>query len=187
VALVVVVLANGVVEKRTIDVPEGVDEARLAAATARLSAHLVGQTLSVGGDAWSTGDELTDSVVSTAVEAFTGDHRAEPDQVFMGGVARMTGGFDAVETVRQVLGTLEQQYVVVTLLRDVLDRGLSVAIGSEHGLEQLSTCAVVVAPYEVEGMSGTVGLLGPTRMNYPVALAAVALVSQRLGKRLSEG
>ncbi len=187
VALVVVVLANGVVEKRTIELGEGVDDPRLAAAAARLSAHLVGQTLSVGGRAWSTGDEITDAVVATALESLAGSHDTEPDQVFMGGVARMTGGFDAVETVRQVLGTLEQQYVVVTLLRDVLDRGLSVAIGSEHGLEQLATCAVVVAPYDVEGMSGTVGLLGPTRMNYPLALAAVALVSRRLGKRLSEG
>lgn len=187
VALVVVVLGNGAVEKRTIDLPEGVDDVRLSAAGARLSAHLVGQTLSAGGDPWSTGDDLTDNVVAIAVEALGGGHTEEPDQVFMGGVARMAGSFDAVDTVRKVLGTLEQQYVVVTLLRDVLDRGLSVAIGSEHGLEQLATCAVVVAPYQVEGLSGTVGVLGPTRMNYPLALAAVALVSQRLGKRLSEG
>jgi heat-inducible transcriptional repressor len=188
VALVVVVLGNGVVEKRTIDLPDGFDEVRVSAAGARLSAHLVGHTLSAGGNPpWSTGDDLTDGVVASALEALGAGHAEDPDQVFMGGVARMAGSFDAVDTVRQVLGTLEQQYVVVTLLRDVLDRGLSVAIGSEHGLAQLATCAVVVAPYEVEGLSGTVGVLGPTRMNYPLALAAVALVSQRLGKRLSEG
>jgi len=87
-----------------------------------------------------------------------------------------------------VLGILEQQYVVVTLLRDVLDRGLSVAIGTEVGHESLNECSVVVAPYEVEGESaGTIGIVGPTRMKYPQALAAVALVSQRLGRRLSEG
>jgi len=188
VALVVVVLGNGVVEKRTIEVPEDVDDARLAVAGARLSAHLVGQTLTAGGSPWSSGDDVADKLVASAVSALGGGHAEELDQVFMGGVARMAGAFDAVETVRKVLGTLEQQYVVVSLLRDVLDRGLSVAIGSEHGLEQLATCAVVVAPYEVEGkLGGTVGVLGPTRMNYPQALAAVALVSQRLGKRLTEG
>ena len=42
----------------------------------------------------------------------------------------MVAGFDAVETIRTVLDILEQQYVIVTLLRDVLDRGLSVAIGT---------------------------------------------------------
>ena len=188
VALVVVVLGNGVVEKRTIDLPEDADDTRVAAASARLAAHLTGYTLGDRGPAAPTGDGATDAVVTAAVAALGEDTDDTPDHVFMGGVSRMAGAFDAVETVRKVLGTLEQQYVVVTLLRDVLDRGLSVAIGSEHGLETLSTCAVVVSPYQVEGrVSGTIGVLGPTRMNYPQALAAVAMVSQRLGERLSEG
>jgi heat-inducible transcriptional repressor len=63
-----------------------------------------------------------------------------------------------------------------------------VAIGAEHGVEPLVACSVVVAPYIVEGEAvGTVGVLGPTRMNYPHALAAVEVVSQRLGRRLSDG
>ena len=41
---------------------------------------------------------------------------------------------------------LEQQYVVVTLLRDVLDRGLQVAIGTETGMAPLAECALIVAP-----------------------------------------
>ncbi|HET7489214.1 MAG TPA: heat-inducible transcriptional repressor HrcA [Acidimicrobiales bacterium] len=188
VALVVVVLGNGVVEKRTVDLDEGVDDASLGAASAHLATQLVGSTLAQPATPVSSGDAVTDGVVAAAVAALADDDDDGPDQVFMGGVARMASAFDGVETVRKVVGILEQQYVVVSLLRDVLDRGLSVAIGSEHGLEQLSTCAVVVAPYEVEGrVSGAVGVLGPTRMNYPQALAAVAMVSQRLGRRLSEG
>ena len=63
-----------------------------------------------------------------------------------------------------------------------------VAIGAETGIEPLAECALVVAPYDVEGEpAGTIGVLGPTRMNYPQALAAVAVVSKRLGRRLSEG
>jgi heat-inducible transcriptional repressor len=93
-----------------------------------------------------------------------------------------------VQTVQRVLELLEQQLVIVSLLHDVIDRGMSVAIGSETGLEPLSECAVVVAPYTVEGdRAGTIGVLGPTRMNYGLALAAVATVSQRLGKTLAEG
>jgi heat-inducible transcriptional repressor len=188
VALVVVVLANGVVEKRTLELPEGFDADHLAAAGARLAAHLTGYALGARGAADATGDADTDAVVAAAVRSLEGDHDEEPDQVFVGGVSRMAGAFDAVETVRAVLGTLEQQFVVVSLVRDVLNRGLSVAIGSEHGLEPLATCAIVVSPYQVEGRpAGTVGVLGPTRMNYPQALAAVALVSQRLGERLTEG
>jgi heat-inducible transcriptional repressor len=63
-----------------------------------------------------------------------------------------------------------------------------VAIGSETGVEPLAQCALVVAPYEIEGERlGTIGVLGPTRMNYPQALAAVAVVSDRLSDRLADG
>jgi heat-inducible transcriptional repressor len=90
--------------------------------------------------------------------------------------------------VREVLSILEQQLVVVSLMRDVIDRGLTVAIGSETGVQPLAECALIVAPYEVDGDKvGTIGVLGPTRMNYPQALSAVAVVSQQLGDRLSEG
>ena len=127
----------------------------------------------------------TDRAVRRAVaEAAT----EEADHVFVNGASRMAASFDAVETVRSVLTILEQQLVVVSLLRDVVDRGLNVAIGSETGMQPLADCAVVVAPYTVDGEQvGTVGVLGPTRMNYPQALAAVAVVGQRLGNRLSEG
>jgi heat-inducible transcriptional repressor len=78
--------------------------------------------------------------------------------------------------------------VVVTLLRDVLSTGQSVAIGTEHGLAPLAECAVVVAPISIGGHpAGTVGVLGPTRMNYPHALAAVTAVSRRLGENLGDG
>ena len=87
-----------------------------------------------------------------------------------------------------MLQTLEQQFVVVSLVRDIVDRGMSVAIGVEHGVEPLSACSVVVAPVVVDGEHvGSVGVLGPTRMNYPQALATVDVVSDRLGRRLGEG
>jgi heat-inducible transcriptional repressor len=186
--LVVAVLSNGVVEKATIDLAEETGDERLAAATAHLSRCLIGGTLAGLAEVADSGDALLDEVCAAAVRALANGHDKEADHVYVGGVSRMAVAFDAVETVRRVLGTLEQQYVVVGLLRDVLDRGLSVAIGAEHGLEPLAECSVIVAPYMVEGeRAGTIGVLGPTRMHYPQALAAVAVVSSRLGHRLSEG
>jgi heat-inducible transcriptional repressor len=187
-ALVVAVLSNGVVEKATIDLAEEVGDERLGAATAHLSHCLVGSTLAGLAGPTPSGDHLLDEVCATAHRSLAAGHSKEADAVFVGGASRMAAAFDAVDTVRRVLTTLEQQYVVVGLLRDVIDSGMSVAIGSEHGLEPLAECSVVVAPYEVEGeVAGTIGVLGPTRMHYPQALAAVAVVSQRLGRRLSEG
>ena len=101
----------------------------------------------------------------------------------------MAERFDAIDQVRAVLGILEQSYVVVTLLRDVLAHGQSVSIGSEHaGIESLAECSLVVAPYESDGVAvGTIGVLGPTRMNYEHALAAVAVVGERLTRELRGG
>ncbi len=136
-----------------------------------------------------TGDPVTDTLVTSARKALWDAHDSEADQVFIGGAARMASTFHAVDTVRQVLAGLEQQYVLVSLLREALDEdGLTVAIGTEHGVDSLAECSIVVAPYEVEGShAGTIGVLGPTRMNYPQAMAAVAVVSQRLGKALRDG
>jgi heat-inducible transcriptional repressor len=52
----------------------------------------------------------------------------------------------------------------------------------------LADCSLVVAPYAAGGEpAGAIAVLGPTRMNYPETLSAVAVVSQRLSKLLSEG
>jgi heat-inducible transcriptional repressor len=112
----------------------------------------------------------------------------EGAEVFVGGASRLAAAFEAVDQVREVLGILEKQLVVVSLIDDVLERGMQVAIGEETGVDVLAECSIVVAPYHIEGQpAGTVGVLGPTRMDYSQALSAVAVVSRRLGTALSEG
>jgi heat-inducible transcriptional repressor len=186
-ALLVVVLSDGAIEKRTITLPAETDDRRLALVSAQLTAWLKG-SVATGLQAMPlTGDEAADALVHCAMEAL-GELRGaeESDHVFVGGSSRMAAAFDAVETVRSVLSILEQQLVVVELIEDVLDRGLSVAIGAEHGFEPLAACALVVAPVSVEGeAAGTIGVLGPTRMNYPKAMASVRVVGQELSARLA--
>ena len=188
-ALLVVVLSDGAVEKRTIELEEEASEEALARAGALLSSALVGLSLTGAWSIPSSGSKKIDRLMVAARSALGAmEGTMETDQVFVGGPARLAESFEAVETVRSVLSILEQQLVVVTLLRDVLNRGLSVAIGTEHGYEPLSSCAVVVAPVSAEGHAlGAVGLLGPTRMDYPRAMAAAHVVSVRLGERLGGG
>ncbi len=187
-ALLVVVLSDGAVEKRSIELEADVSDEVLSQSGAMLNAHLVGRTTSASWLVPSSGNADVDRVVASAGTAFGLIERSmESDQVFVGGPSRLAQSFDAVETVRSVLGILEQQLVVVTLLRDVLNRGLSVSIGTEHGYEPLASCAVVVAPVSIDGHElGAVGLFGPTRMDYPRALAAAHVVGERLGERLGE-
>ncbi len=185
---VVVVLSNGSVENEQLEVSHDISDENISEATFKLQKLMLNvplrdiQSIRVANQ---TSDDdispLCDRVLASL------DRTRNDETIFVGGVSQMAEAFDAVEIVRNVLHTLEQQYVVVTLVRDMLNRGLSVAIGAEHGVKPLSACSVVLAPVMADGENvGTVGVLGPTRMNYPQALATVELVSDRLGRRLTE-
>jgi heat-inducible transcriptional repressor len=188
VVMAVAVLSNGSVENETVELGEDVSDAVVAAAGVLLSGHLVGRSLVGLPPLPKGGDESVLALATAALDALR-RHAAEADEhLYVGGAASLANAFEAVDVVRSVLHTLEEQYVVVSLMRDLVDRGLTVAIGTEHGVPHLAACSVVVAPYLIDGEPvGTVGLLGPTRMNYPQALAAVDVVSRHLGERLSEG
>ena len=191
---VVVVLSNGAVENAQIEVTSNVSDDEILQANVELQNLMITKPLrDVAAHREANrkvSKDRTDvaGVAALCEKVLSALDRVQNDENFyVGGVAQMAEAFDAVEIVRNVLHTLEQQYVVVTLVRDMLNRGVSVAIGAEHGVEPLSACSVVLAPVRADGETvGTVGVLGPTRMNYPQALATVDLVSDRLGRRLTE-
>ena len=196
--LVLAVMSNGSVEKRLLDVDASITSEVVADASRRLAAQVVGRTLAdVGtrnpdpGDASSspshldyTGD-LADPLLFAALDAL---HEAsEHYRVFVGGRGKLADAFDAVEQLRAVLSLLEQQFAIVTLIQELIDSGNRVAIGVETGLPSLSGCSLVLAPYSVSGAdSGTIGVIGPTRMDYLKAISAVNVVGQQLSVVLSE-
>ncbi|MDH3755086.1 MAG: heat-inducible transcriptional repressor HrcA [Acidimicrobiia bacterium] len=185
VALVVVVTADGRVDKHPIELPVGADGPAVEAASRTIAARLTGTKLGSFTADEPSGDAVVDSIVSSALVALASDDSGSP--VFVEGASHVAEAFDAIETVRGVLAVLEKQFVVVSLVRDVLDRGMRVAIGTETGSESLNECSLIVTEYSVDGeAAGSIGLLGPTRMNYPQAIAAVAAVGRELSSRLSE-
>ncbi|MEM9202988.1 MAG: heat-inducible transcriptional repressor HrcA [Actinomycetota bacterium] len=183
IAMVVAVLSNGVIEKRTVEVATELTPEIVADAARRLALAVEGKSLDeleVSAD--GRPDPLLDAAIAALSEA------GRQAELYVGGASRLAGAFDAVDQVRNVLTVLEEQIVVVSLIRDVLDRGMQVAIGNETGVESLADCSIVVAPFAIEGASaGTIGVLGPTRMDYSQALSAVAVVSKRLERELNEG
>jgi heat-inducible transcriptional repressor len=188
VALLVIVLSNGSVERRSVELAPDCSDSTVAAASVHLGGQLSGRAWGAPALITPSGDPGVDGLCQAALESVEAGRPAEWEHVFVGGASRMAAAFDAVETIRGVLGILEQQYVVVGLISDIVERGLTVSIGAENGAGPLADCSVIVAPYEVGGEpAGSVGILGPTRMHYDQALAAVAVVSRRLGRALSEG
>jgi heat-inducible transcriptional repressor len=190
VALLVVVLSSGAVHKEVVLVGDDVDEASVHAAGAALDTQLRDHEWARIPDAPRTGDPGVDAVAAAGLAALADaitPGRAEP--LYVGGVSHLAAereAFETAERAARLLEVLEHQVIVVSLVRELLDRGLTVSIGSENRLEELRDCAIVLAPYAVaERPAGIVGVLGPTRMDYRHALAAVSAVSEQLGRHLS--
>lgn len=185
-ALAIVVYSDGNVEKRTIEIDPSADDELASAVSKHLSAASDGKTLAsikVGQSGNRSIDALGDRVMSALQ---LGKRTNSLEKVFVGGAATLANAFDAVDVVRNILTILEQQYVVVTLIRNLLDRNMTVSIGAEHNLVPLAQCSLVMAPTFVGGeRRGAVAVLGPTRMDYAQAMAAVTLVSEGLSDRLS--
>jgi len=196
VVLVVVVLSNGSVEKQVLHLDDDVDDDDIAAASARLTQLLEGHRLVELATAAATDPRpdarrpnAADSLVRAATEvlrAHVAQHQNEP--LWVGGASRLAAEHDAFVTTStaRLLELLEQHVVLATMLRELLGPGLTVRIGAENERADLLECSLVLAPYLVEGeVAGTVGVLGPTRMDYRKAQAAVATISQQLGRQLS--
>lgn len=184
----VMVMSNGVIVKRTLELDADVDPDDLAAAQQLVGDATAGRSLQVLGSWEPPAGHPGAALATLAAAALREAANAESHQVFVDGRSHIAGSFDARETIEAVLGILEQQFVVVSLLKELVDNGMAVSIGSESGVAPLADCSLVVAPYEAGGEpAGAIAVLGPTRMNYPETLSAVAVVSQRLSRLLSEG
>lgn len=183
--LAIAVLANGTVEREVLRTD--LDPERVARASAALDDALRDASLA-HCPMPDTGDREVDALVAEAVTLLSDGAHQVSDHLYVGGASRLAAEQDAfatTATTARLLEMLEEQVVVVSLVRDLLDHGVNVSIGSEHDVEELRDCSLVLAPYAVDGApAGTVGVLGPTRMDYAQALAAVAAVSQQLGRLL---
>ncbi len=192
--LIVVVLGNGSVQTENIEFEYDVSEAILSEASSILNKHMVGKSFNAihSNDnipieyLAGTDSRVTDTVNSAALKIANMHHMNNREHVFIGGSSHVADAFNAIDSIRMILSMLEQQLVLVDIIERMIDNGMSVAIGTgEHGNAVLADCALVVAPIEVDSyQAGSLGLLGPIRMNYPMALAVVTEVSARLSERL---
>lgn len=97
--------------------------------------------------------------------------------------------FRDVERLEQFLTVIQERAAVVELVGQALEKSpatVSVRIGDELGRPELSEYAVVRSPYFVgETLSGTIGVVGPTRLDYARASAAVQFMANAVGAALT--
>ena len=112
------------------------------------------------------------------------------ERIYRGGTANILTRekFSDLETAGGVVGVLEQPMVLAALLGRAQGEGtMIVLIGQEHPIEQMQACATVLASYGLgDQRRGTLAVIGPTRMDYPLTISAVNLVARSLSGLLDD-
>ena len=123
------------------------------------------------------------AVFSVIVETLVERHE---ERVVVGGAANLTST-DFSRGLREVLEALEEQVVLMRLLGESGDAAVTVRIGSENELHGLHSTSMVTTSYGAgEQALARLGVLGPTRMDYPTAMGAVRAVARYVGQILAE-
>ena len=194
--LVMCVSATGAVEQMLVALPpdQGGHE-DLALVRGRLSELLVGATPREAVDRLTTftdqlppsASALAATIVAALLDIVTDDPGA---RVAVAGVPNLTRFGDQFETtVKPVLEALEEQVVLLRLLGEATSPAdVTVRIGHENPYEPLHATSVVASGYGTDERAwATLGIVGPTRMDYPSAIASVRAVARYVGRFLAEG
>jgi heat-inducible transcriptional repressor len=103
---------------------------------------------------------------------------------FLGG---SDDGARTIETLRALFRMIEEKHRLIALLTGYIDAdGVTVVIGTEHFMPDLRSFSMVASSFSDGHQSGTVGVIGPTRMRYQRAITVVDGVSQAVN-RILEG
>lgn len=95
--------------------------------------------------------------------------------------------YSDVDKAKALLSVLETREKVVSLLDHKGEMEISVRIGPETGLEETRDCSIVTASYRLsDGRVNTIGLIGPTRMQYGKVLSVLSQVGRSLGTIIEE-
>jgi heat-inducible transcriptional repressor len=193
--MLVLITDTGRVEQRMIDCPAPFGEASLADLRARLNSRVVGRRFA---DVPQLVQDLPDSfesedrgTVSTVLAILLETLVEETEErLVIGGTANLTRfGHDFPLTIRPVLEALEEHVVLLRLLGEANDSGMgmTVRIGHENAHEGLNSTSVVAVGYgSGDEAVAKLGVVGPTRMDYPGTMGAVRAVARYVGQILAE-
>ncbi len=190
--MLLLVADTGRVEKRTLDVPVDLSESDLTRARSVVAEHLVGRRL---GDVHAVLSTIVDDSPADLRGVFVAlaDATAEDltddtvHNVYVGGQASLAGDETLErEQLSRVLQLLEERATLARMLADATeDDRPTVRIGQENDVADLRTTSLVAQRYRLVS-AGSLGVLGPTRMDYAGVLATVRAVADQLQETLTD-
>lgn len=193
--LAVLILSTGRVEQRVVEV-DALDDDTLAALRSTVLHAVTGQRiaeavtrLTAASDDAPPSQQTATATVATALADAMSDHRSD-ERIAVGGTANLARYGEAYEgSFRPLLEALEEHVVLLKLLGEAHTGGaVTVRIGNEGPISELSSTSVVATGYGPgDDALATLGIVGPTRMDYPGTMAAVRAVARYVSRILDEG
>ncbi len=192
--LVVLITNSGRIEQRTVETGFSVPEDVVGELRARLNEVAAGRPLATLADRLDTlPDDFRPEdrdLVRTVLRAVEDSVAAgREDKVVLAGTANLARSAIDFASLSPVLEAIEEQVVLLRLLSEMADdpsSGVSVRIGHEHEHESLTGTSVVSSGYAAGGeVMARLGVLGPTRMDYPTTMAAVRAVARYVSRIIS--
>jgi heat-inducible transcriptional repressor len=192
--MVVMIADTGRVEQRVIDLPGPISDEDAAelrrAINDKLGGHRLADTPNlvqalveeIAAPLRSAMTALSTVLLETLVE------RGE-ERVLLAGTANLTRGglLDFHGSIRPILEALEEEVILLKLFGEVEPSMMRVRIGDENEFEDLRTTSVVTTGYGPGStVVGGMGVLGPTRMDYPGTIATVRAVARYVGEVLAQ-
>jgi len=96
--------------------------------------------------------------------------------------------FKETDKLNYILSLIEEENILANTIRRYLGlRKTKIIIGKESKLKEMQNCSLVTSEYRIKGKSaGAIGILGPTRMDYPRMVSIAEYISDKLSEILSE-
>ena len=192
--LIIFVTASGIVQNKLIELDESIRQQDLNQFSAYLVEELKDWTLTEVRqrliekmqEEKLVFAQLMDETCRASLEV----QERENEKVYIGGASQMLENpeFATVDKMRALFKAFEDKYKLLKLLdRSVAAEGIKVFIGSENPFFEMQQCSMVIGNYSVgANVIGTLGVIGPTRMQYRQVIQIVDYTSKLLTKLLSE-
>jgi len=190
IALLVVVTESGAVIHKMLEFPEPVSAADLYRVSQTINAKLKGITFNdiqrtLLHELYAELQQQKDILFMALDLLDEYLHAPEWEKVYLGGIINIFNQpeFRNVEKIRRILSVLEEENEMRDLLTESKGTGVTVRIGGENRREEFQDCSVITVTYEIDGKAvGRVGLLGPTRMEYPKATSILEYMAMILSE-----
>ena len=184
--LMVVITEGGRVVQQRGRVRVPVTPIEIEDAQQRVTEKAVGRELGASL-AWADGElaDLPEPVKEALLTIIDCLHLAASSgtEMFVGGTQKMTSLWEDISSVQKVLEILEREAEVMKLLAGA--SGTAVHLGTELDPSDIVDLAVVSKAFDSSGETGSIGVLGPMRMNYRRAISAVEEVTRELEDQIS--